>query len=431
MKRASPQQDQEIFKILRDFEDLKAEYPPQLLAARRAAFIDQVIQRSQVEIEEGLTPNDQDVVKLLSGLKSIDGEYPTKLLTARRSAFMRQVAQMGRVSLWQALRSAIQKRFASQAETPRISSMNAMRTSLIVASLAVAAFVGFIFYGNRDQSSIPAASQNGIPQPGPALATTTPEVRIICKSGYKPPLCLAGEFDKSQDLTYQGNGSARPAVAKDTIPGYNEIHRAANVNDGLYGSGASWVSKSKNSWIKIDLGKVTTINTVAFGRDRLGNFNDRDPGQFVISVALSDDVYADGNSSNDNIEYTQVYDSEQVGFNGIVSGAETVEAHLGSLVARFIKITFENAGTAIDEVEVFMMQSPVLINNPTKKPADELPLNTATLLPTSTSLPTDTLTPVPADTLVPTDTLTPIPTNTPIVFFPTDIVELTLVPFDS
>ena len=107
-----------------------------------------------------------------------------------------------------------------------------------------------------------------------------------------------------------------------------EFTRPPYLNDGLYGPGASWISNSAYSWIKIDLGKSTTINTVAFGRDRLGNFNDRDPGSFVIAVALSDNVYADGNSSNDYVEYTEVYDSEQVGFNGIVSGSETIQAHL-------------------------------------------------------------------------------------------------------
>ena len=83
------------------------------------------------------------------------------------------------------------------------------------------------------------------------------------------------------------------------------------MNDGR--SGASWISNSPDSWIKIDLGHVRTINTVTFGRDRLGNLNDGDPGQFVVAVAISDNVYSDGNSSNDFMEYTQVYDSEKDG----------------------------------------------------------------------------------------------------------------------
>jgi hypothetical protein len=424
-----PEKDQEIFQILKGFASLKAEYPAELLAARRAAFIDQVVQSSQVEVTEELISKDQEIIRLLSSFRSVEAEYPSKLLTARRTAFVRQAAQVGRISLWEALRSAIQNRFADLVKTAPIPSMKWMRTSFIVAGLALVAFMGFLLYGNRVQLSNLSPSQNEISQPGLIILTTTSEVRIICKPGYLPPLCLAKEFDNSRDLTYQGNGSARPAVAKDTIPGYGEIHRAANVNDGMYGPGASWISNSADSWIKIDLGKATSINTVAFGRDRLGKYNDRDPGQFVIAVALSDDIYADGNSRNDKLEYTQVYDSEQAGFDGIVSGAETVQAQFGSLVARFIKITFENAGTAIDEVEVFMMQPAVLIYDPTKKPEGEPSLKTSTPLPTSSPLPTNTLTliptntptatltPIPTDTPLPTDTFTPIPTDTPV---PTD-----------
>jgi hypothetical protein len=252
-------------------------------------------------------------------------------------------------------------------------------------------------------------------------------------------LCLAKEFNQSDDLTYSGNGTARPAVAKDTRPGYEGVHSAAYVNDGLYGSGASWVSSSPNSWIKIDLGQATTINTVAFGRDRLGNFNDGDPGQFVIAVALADDMYADGVSTNDYVEYTQVFDSKQTGFDGIVSGPETIMAEFGPVQARFVKITFQNAGTAVDEVEVFMARPPTLAAIPTHKPKDHVevlvlpasptakspptntpspaaaatPLPTWTSAPTNTALPTDTATPRPTFTAVPTDTPTPAPTSTP------------------
>jgi hypothetical protein len=239
---------------------------------------------------------------------------------------------------------------------------------------------------------------------------------------------LAQEFDQSQDLTFPGNGSARPAVAKDTIPGYSRIHKASYANDGLYGPGASWISNSAYSWIKIDLGNIRSINTVTFGRDRLGNMNDGDPGQFLIAVAISDDVYADGDSHNDFMEYTQVYNSDEAGFDGIISGPETIEARFDSVRARYVKITFENAGTAVDEIEAFMMQPPGYAGNPTQRPRDTLvpasftaiptktliPSKTATLFPTNTLIPTRTLTLVPpTNTLIPTNTATQRPTNTP------------------
>jgi hypothetical protein len=199
------------------------------------------------------------------------------------------------------------------------------------------------------------------------------------------------------------------------------------VNDGLYGAGASWISNSAYSWIKIDLGKPTTINTITFGRDRLGNFNDRDPGQFVIAVALSDNIYADGNSTNDLFEYKPVYDSKKAGYDGEVAGSETIEANFIPVEARYVKITFQNAGTAIDEVEAFMVQPASLAYIPTDRSRDNQPRPTWTPVPTDTlvpsktptHIPTNTPTLIPTDTPAPTDTDTPVPpTNTPLP--PTD-----------
>ena len=47
--------------------------------------------------------------------------------------------------------------------------------------------------------------------------------------------------------------------------------------------------------------------------------------------------------------------SKTAGFDGVVSGSETIQANFVPTEARFVKITFENAGTAIDEVEAFMV----------------------------------------------------------------------------
>jgi hypothetical protein len=415
MKKPVPSsQDQDIAQILKKLESIKSQYPSELLAARRAMFIDQISQRTQVEHGEEWTPEDQSVIEHLRSLGSMQVEYPPELLNSRRSAFKRQLAQRERVRLWASLRSALQNKFARLAGTLPMPSMRRMQVSLVLAGIAFAAFAGFLLQKDRSDTIKASESPDAISRVVPIATTSTPEERIICKPGYQPPLCLAKEFDQSRDLTYPGNGSARPAVAKDTMPGHEEIHHPAYINDGLYGPGTSWVSDSPDSWIKIDLGKATTINTVAFGRDRLGTYNDRDPGQFVIALALTDAVYADGDSSNDKVEYKEVFDSKQVGFSGTVSGSETVEAQFQPRLARFVKITFENPGTAIDEVEVFLRQSPVQYVTPTKKPKEQVPASTWTPIPTNTPLPTDTPTPVPTDTPLPTETPTPVPTDTPL-----------------
>jgi hypothetical protein len=420
VEKARPSKNQAIIDILQSLESAKAEYPPELRTARRAAFIRQIAQRSTAEIQEEEMPAQAAAItRGFAKLKSVEPGYPSHLLAARRAAFRRQVARERGVTLLDALRSAIQRWFSQKGGPPLIP-MRALRTSLIMAGILAATLVGSMAYGGREHLSVQptplAPQEHELAGPVPPSATSTDELaEPICKPGYAPPLCLAKEFDQRDDLTFQGNG-ARAAVAKDTLPGYTGIHQAAYANDGLYGHGASWVSNSAYSWIKIDLGKTTAINTVTFGRDRLGNFNDRDPGQFVIAVAMFDNIYADGNSSNDNIEYIQVYNSQADGFTGNVSGAETIRAAFGPVLARFVKITFANAGTAIDEVEAFMVQPhSVVVNSSTNEENDpRRHQSTLTPRPTNTLVPTDTFTPVPTNTPQPTDTPLPPPTDTPL-----------------
>ena len=411
-----PSQEQ-VVELLGNLKQVTDDYPPELLAARRAAFAAQIKQHnSMTEQEEALPLQNGRIPKLLERLKSIEIEYPLKLWTARRSTFIEQLRN-SRISILEALRISILNFWNEKGKTPLFSTVSFRQTSMIVATLLVAVFMGSLFFRNGEQLSgllEPSLSHREVSHPDSVAASTnTAEAaQVICKPGYLPPLCLAKEFDKSSDLTSPENGVARPAVAKDTIPGYGRVHQPAYVNDGLYGPGASWVSNSSYSWIKIDLGKAQTINTITFGRDRLGEFNDGDPGQFVVAIALSDNIYADGDSSHDYMEYTVVYNSNEIGFDGIVSGPETIEASFEPVTATFVKITFENAKTAVDEIEVFMIQPPGFAGSPTRRPNDDQPRATLTAVPTNTLIPSATSTRVPTNTPLPTATNTPRPTNT-------------------
>lgn len=421
--------DQDILDILRGLESKKSEYPPELLAARRKLFIEQLEKYSPPEAAPKPAENDQKLLEIFRKLKALDPEYPLQLLMRRRALLKGQIADAARSSVWYVVRSSIRHLFAGWVTSHRSTSIKFVRASTLALGIAMFAFVAFALYGSAIESANSHLSLVEQFTPLPVTATLTSEPVIICKDGYEPPLCLAKKFANSQDLTYVGNGKALPAVAKDTFPGEGRIHQAAHLNDGLYGPGASWVSNSPNSWIKIDLGTTTPVNTIAFGRDRLGNLNDGDPGRFVIAVATSDDVYANGISSNDEHEYVKVYDSAKAGFDGKITGAETVVALFETKQARFIKITFENARTAIDEVEAFVTDPSVIAREPTKAPPrEEEPPSVSTSLPVNTPLPTDTGTPVPIDTLPPTDTAIPTDPPTPVET-PTPIID-TPVPID-
>ena len=83
-------------------------------------------------------------------------------------------------------------------------------------------------------------------------------------------------------------------------------------------------------------------------------FNERDPGQFTIAVALSDNIYANGDDSLDGTEYSVIYDSTSDSFSGLINWADSLSVNFAVPVsAQYLKITFANAGVAIDEVQVF------------------------------------------------------------------------------
>ncbi len=186
----------------------------------------------------------------------------------------------------------------------------------------------------------------------------------MCQLGFGGAQCKYRSFDTTGDLAWSG-GSAAPAVVSSTISGngtgtpptgggdFSLIHNALFVNDGNYGNGRSWIGVGANQWLKIDLGLVRTIDRITFGRDRLtGVFDDRDPGRFWIDTALSDAVYANGDAANDGTEYINVVDSVAA-WN--ISSPQTVvvDFDTGPITARYIKMTFNWSGAAIDEVEVF------------------------------------------------------------------------------
>ena len=415
MRNASPKQDRNVIELLKHLGSFKSAYPPELLTARRAAFLAHVEQLTTAASGETFSPEDQGILSLLGSIQEAQSEYPAELLAARRSALLQRlegVKKARAASLSDRVRSSIQRIFPPLREWHPPS----LRVSLLVASLVAVVLFGSLYVLPRGGSLEPLAVGMAGEPTQPVLTRTGDVAITICKPGDETPACALGEPDPSQDLANQENGTAKPAVAKDGV------HSAAYVNDGR--RGASWVSNSADSWIKIDLGTVRTINTVSLRRGSGGPSNDSDPGQFVIAVALSD-VYVDGDSSHDYTEYAQIFHSEQTGFSGRVSLTETIQTRFSAVQARFVKITFENAGATIEEVNVFMVEPPELTEPSTTTP--QATLTEITQTPTGTLLATFTQTAslvstatrpptaVATDTLLPTALNTPVtlPTNTP------------------
>ncbi len=172
----------------------------------------------------------------------------------------------------------------------------------------------------------------------------------ICRDGFSQPQCRAYQFINPNNLASLKMG-ATSAVARNTIRGWQEIHQPIFVNDEYYGNASSWIGAGAGSWIKIDLGQSRRFNRIRFGRDRTGGYDDRDPGRFVISVA-DQDTYANGDETNDEQEYRQIVNSSNVGFEGRITGDQTVLVKFPPVTARYVKLMVANNGAAIDEVEI-------------------------------------------------------------------------------
>ncbi|MCX6855567.1 MAG: cadherin-like beta sandwich domain-containing protein [Verrucomicrobia bacterium] len=74
--------------------------------------------------------------------------------------------------------------------------------------------------------------------------------------------------------------AGKVAFAKDEIGA--PPHAIAKVNDGLFGNGNSWIAGSQNSFVGINLGVLTAVRAVAFGRDVAGGFTERTLGLYEL-----------------------------------------------------------------------------------------------------------------------------------------------------
>jgi Lamin Tail Domain/CotH kinase protein len=70
--------------------------------------------------------------------------------------------------------------------------------------------------------------------------------------------------------------------AIDSLVGY-PIHVYTHLDDGVYGNSNSWIGNSGNpGYAGIGFGGMYTINSIAFGRDNLGNYSDRTLGLYTL-----------------------------------------------------------------------------------------------------------------------------------------------------
>jgi hypothetical protein len=153
----SPEQD--FIDVLKGLESNKAEYPPELLAARRKLFLEQVEERLPTQAAGELGETDQKMIELLRSLKAHEAGYPWGMLVRRRSLFKQQISQIVPDRIWNLLRSSVRNFMAGLVHPHRPVSIPFARAAALALGIAMIAFVALGVYETPVQSNSPIPAQ--------------------------------------------------------------------------------------------------------------------------------------------------------------------------------------------------------------------------------------------------------------------------------
>lgn len=152
------------------------------------------------------------------------------------------------------------------------------------------------------------------------------------------------------------------AFAKDEI-GVGP-HSIPNLNNGSFGNSSSWIAGTRDSFVGINLGaSPVAVSRVAFGRDSLGMYSDRNLGTYTLQYTTAANPGANTADSNWTTIGTLDYQSPggtNFGNPAIrhVFAFPTVMA-TGIRLKTYSSSVFENIG--IDELELYADTTPPVI----------------------------------------------------------------------
>lgn len=102
--------------------------------------------------------------------------------------------------------------------------------------------------------------------------------------------------ETGRNVALASRGAKARASGSNTSPGRHELRF---LNDGVYGNSRSWMSNAEGKgWVEIEFPRPTTIDRVAWGRDRLGKFQDRLPLDYQIEIPGPEGTWKTVASSN-------------------------------------------------------------------------------------------------------------------------------------
>lgn len=118
----------------------------------------------------------------------------------------------------------------------------------------------------------------------------------------------SGGSDSAANLALQPNVQVS---ASGTYPDSTQ-HQLAHINDGRYGNGRSWISNQRGGgWVQVQLAQESLIDTVAWGRDRDGQFQDRLPIRYQIEISIDGQNWITVANHSDRQPHGSPYDEAQ------------------------------------------------------------------------------------------------------------------------
>jgi T5SS/PEP-CTERM-associated repeat protein/autotransporter-associated beta strand protein len=137
------------------------------------------------------------------------------------------------------------------------------------------------------------------------------------------------------------------AFAKDVLN--HPSHSIAGLNNAQYGNSGSWIADTPGSHAGVALGAPHVVNRIAFGRDNTGAVTDRAGTFYLVQYTT------DGNPASPAATWTSLgaVDYRGGGTPGISAPAARHLFRFPAVTATGLRVIPTDAGTAIDEIEIY------------------------------------------------------------------------------
>ena len=107
---------------------------------------------------------------------------------------------------------------------------------------------------------------------------------ILESNSGQPCLDELGLFNGAKNVGLASLGAK--ARCSSALPGH-PIHKLEHINDGKFGNSQSWISNENGAgWVELELPQVETLDRIEWGRDQLGQYQDRIATKYRIEVAV-------------------------------------------------------------------------------------------------------------------------------------------------